>query len=64
MAKAEEADRGVLIGSSSETCVAIPGPRAENLSEELNDAAEELITGDSDDPPLSEVEVARMLKAG
>ena len=32
---------------------------AENLDEQLEHAAEELITGDSDDPPLSEDAVAR-----
>jgi hypothetical protein len=35
---------------------------AESLDEELENAAEELITGDSDDPPLSEEAVADMLK--
>jgi hypothetical protein len=34
---------------------------AESLDEQLNHAAEELITGDSDDPPLSEEEVVEML---
>lgn len=34
------------------------------LSEQLNRAVEELITGDSDDPPLSEEEVARMMNPG
>jgi len=34
---------------------------AESLDEQLVDAAEELITGDSDDPPLSEEEVVEML---
>ena len=33
-----------------------------NLDERLYHAAEELITGDSDDPPLSEVAVVEMLK--
>ena len=32
------------------------------LQEELDHAAEELITGDSDDPPLSEEVVAEMLR--
>lgn len=35
---------------------------AESLDEELGRAAEELITGDSDDPPLSEEAVAEMLR--
>jgi hypothetical protein len=30
--------------------------------EQLDHAAEELVTGDSDDPPLSEEEVAEMLR--
>lgn len=33
-----------------------------NLDEERDRAAEELITGDSDDPPLSEEAVADMLR--
>jgi hypothetical protein len=33
----------------------------QNLDEQLAVAAEELITGDSDDPPLSEDAVAEML---
>ena len=35
---------------------------AVNLEEQLEHAAEELITGDSDDPPLSQEEVAEMLR--
>ncbi len=35
---------------------------AENLEEKLNHAAEELITGDSDDPPLSEEAVVELLR--
>ena len=34
---------------------------AESPDEQINCAVEELITGDSDDPPLSEEEVAEML---
>jgi len=34
---------------------------AESLDERLDHAAEELITGDSDDPPLSEQAVVEML---
>jgi hypothetical protein len=35
---------------------------SESLDEQLNHAAEELITGDADDPPLSEKAVAEMLR--
>jgi len=35
---------------------------AESLDEQLEHAAEELITGDSDDPPLSEEAVLEMLR--
>ena len=35
---------------------------AKNLAEQLDHAAEELITGDSDDLPLSEQTVAQMLR--
>ena len=34
---------------------------AESIEEQLDHAAEELITGDSDDPPLSEGAVVEML---
>jgi hypothetical protein len=34
----------------------------ENLNDQRNQAAEELITGDSDDPPLSEEEVGEKLR--
>jgi hypothetical protein len=34
----------------------------QNLDEQLAVAAEELVTGDSDDPPLSEDAVAEMLE--
>lgn len=34
---------------------------AGSLDAQLNHASEELITGDSDDPPLSEEEVVEML---
>ena len=33
-----------------------------NLDEQLDPAAEELITGDSDDPPLSQEAVVEMLR--
>ena len=35
---------------------------AESLEEQLDHAAEELITGDSDDPPVSEEAVVEMLR--
>lgn len=35
--------------------------KAETLDEQLDQAAEELITGDSDDPPLSEDSISQML---
>jgi hypothetical protein len=35
---------------------------AQSLDEQLVHAAEELITGDSDDPPLSEEEIVEMLE--
>ena len=38
--------------------------RAESLDEQLDHAAVELITGDPDDPPLSEEEVTQMLSPG
>ncbi len=40
-----------------------PTPPQESLSEQRNHAVEELITGDSDDPPLSEEAVRDMLKS-
>jgi hypothetical protein len=36
--------------------------KADSLDEQLNHAREELINGDSDDPPLSEKEVVHMLR--
>jgi len=45
------------------TAKANNNPRiAESLDEELGHATEELITGDSDDPPLSEEAVVEMLR--
>jgi len=35
---------------------------AANLEEQLDQASEELITGDSDDPPLSEQTVVEMIR--
>jgi hypothetical protein len=37
-------------------------PRSERSSQQREPAAEELITGDSDDPPLSEEAVEEMLR--
>ena len=39
-----------------------PCPSESTDDEPLDQAAEELITGDSDDPPLSEEEVVEMLR--
>jgi hypothetical protein len=52
--EAEEELRAILI-------FADPSP-SESADAKLDDALEELITGDSDDPPLSEEVVAEMLK--
>ena len=54
----EERARTVLISEtlSPSEC------KAESLDEQLNHATEELVTGDSDDPPLSEGTVAEMLR--
>jgi hypothetical protein len=52
----EEVENSIC-GVNSDPC------RTESLDEQLDHAAEELITGDSDDPPLSEdaaVEMVRM----
>ena len=65
-----------LVASQEETCIegteeevrmilaiADPSPsRIENLKQHREQAAEELITGDSDDPPLSEEVVDEMLR--
>ena len=49
--------------AKSPICEASNDPRvAESLGEQLDHAAEELITGDSDDPPLSEEVVTEILK--
>lgn len=37
-------------------------PQDGGMEQQLNEAAEELITGDSDDPPLSESTVTEMLR--
>ncbi len=50
----EEELRAILIFDS-------PCP-SESVDETLDEAAEELITGDSDDPPLSEETVEEMLR--
>ena len=58
----EEEVRAILISddpsltdANNNSCI------AESLDEQLHHAAEELITGDSDDPPLREETVAEML---
>lgn len=43
---------------------AVSNPDAHRGDEKLKQAAEELITGDSDDPPLSDDAVEKMFKAG
>jgi len=57
----EERARAVLIseGASSSACNSAGSPLP---VEQLDHAAEELITGDSDDPPLSEEAVVEMLR--
>jgi len=54
----EERARAVLISEkpSPSECI------AESLDEQRNHAAEELVTGDSDDSPLSEEAVVEMLR--
>ena len=47
--------RGSITGPKNDPCI------AESLGEQLVDASEELITGDADDPPLSEEAVQEML---
>ena len=54
----EERARAVLISEEPSPS----GCKAESLDEQLNHAAEELITGDSDDSPLSEEAVVEMLR--
>jgi len=55
-------DRGPLEVKRS-VCDANKNPgMAENVDEQPNHAAEELITGDSDDPPLSEEAIEKMLR--
>jgi hypothetical protein len=36
---------------------------SQSLDKQLDEATEELITGDSDDPPLSEEAIVEMIKA-
>lgn len=58
----EEEVRTVLT-SEARSRLGNDNPRAaEGLEEGVGHAAEELITGDSDDPPLSEDAVAEMLR--
>ena len=72
MEETEEEVRAILIFSDPSPslreversmCDANNGPRiAESLDEQLEHAAEELITGDSEGPPLSEETVVEVLK--
>jgi hypothetical protein len=67
----EEAARAILVPEDSSpvrkperSCDASSEPRLdERVDTQVDHATEELITGDSDDPPLSEEAVAEMLKA-
>jgi len=69
--EAEEEVRAILIFSDPspsrrEMNRSMPDPKnnpciAESPDEQIDHATEELITGDSDDPPLSEEEVVEML---
>jgi hypothetical protein len=65
--KTEEKLRAVLISEDPSTYVQRETVcvdccfLADSLDEELDHAAEELITGDSDDPPLSEEAVVEIL---
>lgn len=59
----EEEVRAVL-SSEAPSPLQNDNPRVgEDLEEGVGQAAEELITGDSDDPPLSEDAVAEMLRS-
>ncbi len=58
----EEELRAILIFSDpSPSRIEMKRCLAESPDEQINHAAEELITGDSDDPPLSEEVVVEML---
>ena len=58
----EEELRAILIFDDPSPTDANNSPCiAESLDEQLNHAAEELITGDSDDPPLGQEAVVEML---
>ena len=56
--KEQEVDRGKrsMSDANDDPCI------AESLDEQLDHAAEELITGDSDDPPLSDEAVVETLR--
>jgi hypothetical protein len=67
--ESEERARAVLISESpspsdreAQEIVNNNGQTIVNPAEELGHVAEELITGDSDDPPLSAEEVGEMVK--
>jgi len=56
--KRDEIERGNAMTEADQD------PRvSQNLDEQLDGAAEDLITGDSDDPPLSDDTVAEMLES-
>jgi hypothetical protein len=59
--EAEEEVREILISDNPSTAQDNDSRLAESLDEQLNHAAEELITGDSDDPPLSEEAIVEIL---
>lgn len=56
-------DSGPLEATRPVTGPANTGAVGANADEQLERATEELITGDFDDPPLSDEAVAKMLKA-
>jgi hypothetical protein len=65
--KTEEKLRAILISEDPSTYVqqetaCVDCCFVTDLDEELDHAAEELITGDSDDPPLSEENVVEILR--
>jgi hypothetical protein len=59
----EERGRTVLISDSASPSERRHPGTADCVTEQLEHAAEELVAGDSDDPPLAEDEITKMLKA-
>jgi hypothetical protein len=57
----EEEVREILISENRSTAQDNDSRLAESLDQQRNHAAEELITGDSDDPPLSEEAIGELL---